>query len=105
MAFQIVGLVSDAGTMLRRLQEAVNALGSGRSNAIGSVTLTASSATTTVTDRRAGIDSVIALMPVTANAASALASTWVSARGVGGFTLSHANNAETDRDFRYLIQG
>lgn len=105
MAFQIVGLTLDVPAMLRRLQEAVNALGSGRSNAIGTVTLTASTTTTTVTDRRAGIDSVIALMPTTANAAAALATTYVSSRVIGSFVLTHASNAQADKTFKYAIQG
>lgn len=106
MAFQIIGGLSfETPVMLQRLWDAVNALGSGRSNAIGSVTLTASATTTTVTDRRAAIDSVITLMPTTSNAAAAIGSTYVSSRGIGTFTLTHASNAQADRTFKYAIQG
>ena len=108
MAFQIVGLVADAALMLRRLQEAVNALGSGRSNAIGTLTLTANAASTTLTDRRIGVDSRVVLIPATANAAAALyAAPFVlkSAQGIGQVTFAHASNAQTDRRFDYIIQG
>ena len=106
MAFALPGLnLNDVPLAIRRLLEGVNALASGRSNAIGSVTLTASATTTDVTDRRSGIDSVIALMPTTSNAAAAIGTTYVSSRGIGTFTLTHANNAQTDRTFSYSIQG
>lgn len=95
----------DVPTVLRRLTEAVNQLGTGRSNAYGSVTLTTSTTTTEVTDTKVGIDSIVTLMPTTANAAAALASTYVSARGIGKFTLTHANNSQTDRTFGYAIIG
>lgn len=106
MAFRLVGLnLPDVPTTLRRLTEGVNALGSGRSNAFGDFTLATSTTTTEVIDRLVGIDSVITLMPTTANAAAALVSTYVSARGIGKFTLTHANNAQTDRTFAYAIIG
>ena len=105
MAFRLVAQRLDVPTALRRLTEAVNELGSGRSNAYGDVTLTASATTTTVTDTKVGIDSVVTLMPTTANAAAALATTYVSNRKIGSFTLTHANNAQTDRTFAYAIVG
>ena len=70
----------------------------GRSNAIGSVTLTASTTTTTVTDTRVAEDSTIALMPVTANAAAESCFFTVTA---GQFVNNHPKNAPTDRDIRY----
>lgn len=80
----------------RHLPEALHNLTKKRS---GTVTLTASATTTTVTDKSITSESVIALMPTTANAAAALGTTYVSARSKGSFTLTHANNAQTDRTF------
>lgn len=106
MAFRLVPLnFPDLILAIRRLAEAVNDLGTGRSNAIGSVTLTASTATTTVTDRKVAVDSVISLMPTTANAAAALGTTYVSNRKPGSFTLTHASNGQTDKTFDYAIVG
>ena len=106
MAFAPVPLnPPDEKQAVRRHAQAINDLGNGRSNAFGSVTLTVSTTTTTVTDRRAGIDSVIVLMPNTANAAGAVGTTYVSSRVIGAFTLTHANNAQTDRTFAYAIVG
>ncbi len=89
--------------------EVVNRAMDGKLNARGTVTLTASQATTTLLDRRIGSDSVILPMPTTANAAAEV--------GAGGFfqtypnvtagqmTLNHANNAQSDREFAYALLG
>ncbi len=90
---------------LRILADRINQLINGRSNAVGDVTLTANAASTTLTDARISVDSFIGLMPTTANAAGALATTYVSARGKGVATITHANNAQADKTFRYAIQG
>lgn len=91
----------------RRLAFAINQLINGKSNNIGSVTLTASQATTTVSDRRAGVDSVVTFEPTTANAAAEVGAggMYVSAHGGGSFTITHANNAQADRTFRYVVTG
>jgi hypothetical protein len=47
----------------------------------------------------------VLLMPKTANAAAALASTYVTATAPGTFTLTHANTASTDRTFGYVNVG
>lgn len=85
----------------------INRLINGETNSLGDVTLTASAASTTVTDQRAGLNRIVLLMPKTANAAAALATTYIdpAAVGAGTFTISHANNAQTDRSFRYVILG
>ena len=41
----------------------------------------------------------------TANAAAAIATTYVSARGNGTVTLTHTNDAQTDKIFTYLVIG
>lgn len=105
MAFKKVpGYFPDDTEADKRRNEATNQLGEGRSNAIGSFTLTANVASTVVSDRRVGNDSTVTLQPTTANAAAALATTYWTCMG-GSFTLTHANNAQTDRTFRYAIQG
>lgn len=88
-----------------RLLQAVNQLILGNSNNTGSVTLTASATTTTVLNTRVGANSKIFLEPTTANAATARATTYVSAKTAGQFTITHANNAQTDRTFDYVHVG
>ena len=90
---------------LRIIANALNGVLDGRTNNAGSVTLTASTAATIVTDKRAGVDSVVHLMPKTANAAAEIGAggLYISARGNGTFTITHASNAQTDRDFDYAL--
>lgn len=83
---------------------AINELAAGRSNATGTVTLAASTTTTVVTNANCAATSCVKLTPSTANAAAALATSYVTA-ATGSFTITHANNAQTDRTFSYAIQG
>ena len=96
-----------AGANPRQTAQAVNLLIDGKFNAIGSVTLTASAASTAVTDYRAGPDSVIVFTPKTDNAAAEQGggTMYLSARAKQGFTLTHANNSQTDRTFLYIVIG
>lgn len=83
---------------------AINELAAGRSNAHGTVTLTASASSTTVTTQNCSAASCVMLMPNTANAAAALATTYIEPAS-GSFVINHANNSQTDRTFFYAIQG
>ena len=99
---------ADKDEWLRQIALAINLLIDGKSNAIGEVTLTASAASTTVNTGaalRVGADSRILLMPTTANAAAALATTYIGTVGKQTFTVSHANNAQADKTFKYAIIG
>jgi hypothetical protein len=88
---------------------AVNELLEGNLNSVGSVTLTASSATTTLRDRRIGVDSVVSFMPTTANASAALndGAFYVSGRAAtkGQATINHTNDANVDKTFDYTVIG
>lgn len=83
----------------------VNNILAGKMNNTATVTLTASSATTTLTDSRIGANSVISLMPTTANAAAAMTNVYFTAFADGSCTINHANNAQVDRTFGYTITG
>jgi|TARA_R100000995_G_scaffold34655_2_gene15668 hypothetical protein len=89
----------------RQLAIVVNNSLDGKLNSTGSVTLTASQTTTTLSDRRLGGDSVIVFMPTTANASAGITSLYVSAQGKQTATLTHANNGQTDRTYKYIIIG
>ncbi len=80
-------------------------LAAGRSNATGSVTLTANTTITTVTPINCAAGSAVFLFPTTANAAAALGTTYVSTVAKQSFTLTHANNAQVDRTFFYVCLG
>lgn len=92
---------------LRMVSSIVNDIMDGKINATGDLTLAASSATTTLTDRRIGPGSYIGLMPTTANASAeqGAGTIYVSSRGKQTATVTHANNAQTDRTYRYVVLG
>jgi hypothetical protein len=100
---------------LRKINLAIQQLAAGRSNAVGVVTLVPSASTTTVSPSNttnAGAQTVapqsaVLLFPKTAHAAAELAagSCYISAVGKQTFTVTHANNAQTDRTFFYLAIG
>lgn len=90
---------------LTKFAFALNQLAEGRSNAVGTCTLTANAASTAVTAINCGSGSVVLLMPKTANAAAALATTYIATVSAGSFTITHANNAQSDKTFGYVCLG
>jgi hypothetical protein len=84
---------------------AIQQLYAGRSNATGSVTLAAGATSTTVTAENCAAQCAVFLFPKTANGAAALATTFINSVGKQSFTISHANNAQTDRSFFYVCLG
>lgn len=85
----------------------INQIVLGNLNNTDSVTLDENSATTTVKNSRVSASSYIDFMPTTANAASEISagSMYVSSQTNGEFTITHANNAQADRTFRYTHIG
>jgi hypothetical protein len=88
-----------------RLFDQIEALLNGYSRNRGTLTLTANVTSTDVKDPRFESAQTVVLCPMTANAAAALATTYVSARTAKQFTLTHANTATTDRTFEYIFVG
>ena len=94
-------------TDLRVIVQVINQLAQGRSNAVGSVTLTANAASTTVTAVTCGAGSTPILTPTTANASAEIGAGTARASTVsnGSFVITHANNAQTDRTFLWAVIG
>lgn len=92
---------------LKQFARVINNIMRGKTNNTGSFTVAASAASTEVAHPFIGGDSVILFMPTTANAATEYAAggMYVSSVGDGTFTVQHANNAQTDRDFNFVIIG
>lgn len=88
-----------------RIVQAIRELIQGRSNATKRVTLTPNATTTVVTAKNCSKDSEIFLSPRTANAAAAVATTYISSVGQGTFTITHANNAQVDKTFGIIGLG
>ena len=94
-----------AETDRTKILQSIRELFQGRSNAVGQVTLTANAASTVVTALNIGSGSRPQLTPKTANAAAALATTYVATVTVGSFTITHANNAQADKTFHWICLG
>lgn len=88
-----------------RIVQAVIQLVTGRHNASDRFTLTAGATTTIVRHPNCSKDCEPLFSPRTANAAAAVATTYVSSVVQGQFTLTHANNAQVDRIFGYTVTG
>lgn len=83
-----------------QLEREIYDLFNGSLDSVGEVTLTANTTTTTVEHRGVSSNSVIVLMALTTNAASeGVGKKIVPTKGQ--FVITHANNAQTDRTFRY----
>ena len=86
----------------REISNVVNNILNGKINSTGNVTLTNSSATTTLYDARIGGDSVILFMPTTSDASTE--NIHVTGRQKGQATLNHAS-ATTTRSYAYIVFG
>jgi hypothetical protein len=100
-----VFLPSTAEQDLAKYALSLQQLAAGRSSATGSVTLAASATTTTVSAANCAPGSAVFLFPKTANAAAAIATTFINSVGKQSFTISHALNAQVDRSFFYVCLG
>lgn len=97
---QIPSNLNDPHNLRIAFEQIVRAI----SNTTGSVTLRTSQTTTTVVQKKVNPNSVISLTPNSANAAAALATTYVVA-GSGQFVINHASATTTDRTYGYSIIG
>src|SRR5215510_7223445 len=102
-----VGTLSAEERDLARIVRVVRQLAEGRSNAVGTFTLAAGAASTVVTAPTCGAGSSVLVFPKTANAAAELGNgtMYIGAVANGSFTVTHANNAQTDRTFMYAAFG
>ena len=97
----------DVARYLLELAAVATRAARGMLNCTGTVTLTASSTTTTLSDQRISARSRIFFFPTTSTAATAYGagSMYVSAKTSGSATITHSNTADTDRVFDYAILG
>jgi len=88
----------------RSVAEIVNNLVEGKSNNTGDFSTATSTTTTTLYDERIGFNSVIVLMPLSANSAAELKDVYFSNFAQGSCTVHHGSHGTT-RDYRYIIVG
>ena len=90
-----------------KIVRAVRELFEGRSNAVGTFTLTANAVSTTVTAQNCGAGCTVLPFPKTASAAAELGNgtMYIGTVSNGSFVVTHANNAQADRTFLYAAFG
>lgn len=100
-------IISPQEKDLSRFAFAIQQLAEGRSNATGSVTLTANASTTAVVAPTCGAGSYPFLIPMTASAAAEIGNgtLYISAVASKTFTITHANSATLDRTFGWAVLG
>lgn len=91
----------------RKLAEIANQAIQGKTLNVSTVTLAASATSTTLMDTRIGVESFIGFMATTANAAAEIGNgtLYVTNRQTMQATINHANNAQADRTFVYVVIG
>lgn len=102
-----VGGLGQVLTYLARVRTVVNGLLIGKQNVNLDIVLAANVATTTVQDPRIGGSSAFLFQPQTAHASAEIAggAIWPSTPTAESVVINHANNAQTDRNFRLTIIG
>lgn len=96
-------------TDLKKVIASIQQLASGRSNAVGTVTLAVSATSTTVVDHNCAAGTVPILVPTTADAAAedGNGTRFIPTASIanGSFVIHHANNTQADRVYLYALFG
>lgn len=96
---------------IRNLLKVVKNVMRGRTNNVYSVTLTPNQGTTVITyaEKILGPNTLLFFTPQTANAAAEIGAGTMYVSSVNAdteqVTITHANNAQTDRTFGYILVG
>lgn len=96
-------------TDLKKIILSLQQQAAGRSNAVGTVTLTASASSTPVADQNCAAGTTIILSPSTVHASAEVGNgtIYIPVATIvnGSFVIQHASNSQTDRTFRYALYG
>lgn len=98
-------VLPDEKEHLRLLAEGVNNALRGLLNNTNSSALTKNAVSTTVSDKLAGPDSVILIMPTSLDAATALDQWRITTQTSGSFVIAHASTSTSDATLKYAIFG
>lgn len=101
----MITLPTYADRDLTRIVTAIGQMAAGRSNAIGVVSLAAGVTSTTVPFDNCASSSYVFLTPLTAHAAAAVPTTYISSVTNKSFTIAHASDSTTDRTFGFACLG
>jgi hypothetical protein len=99
----------DHTNLLRNILIVAKGVMQGKTNNVGTVTLTANSTTTTVSlaAGRLGVDTHVSLTATTASAQTAAGAGMYVSKDVANnqFTITHNNTADADKTFTYALIG
>lgn len=101
MANQYRNLPKQGGTP-RQISEVVNNIMEGKINSTGEFTISSNTTETTVTDRRASVNSIILFTAI--GGTGSHSEPYVKTRSNGSFVVGHQNDGH-DHDFGYVIIG
>ena len=104
-AYQVVPLIGDDKELARRLREVLNLAMQGKLNCTGDVRLNHGAVSTTVSDVRCGIVSLIVPMPTNENGSSAFSRWCIATRNNGSFVFTHVSTSTSDCTATYAIFG
>ena len=88
-----------------QVAEVTNGARRGKISPCNEITLRANETTTTLTSEDISANSHIFMFPLSANAASVIASTYISSMTNGQAVITHPSDANTDKTFDYVILG
>lgn len=98
-------LTGDEKEQARRIISAINLLLQGKMNCTADMTLKKDAVSTTVSDVRCGVASVILPMPTSVDGETALTAWRVSSRNDGSFVMTHVSTSTSDATLTYAIFG
>jgi hypothetical protein len=103
----LAGIVAKVLGWLGQARDVTNNIMRGKLNCTGTKSLGPGAATTTLSNQLIGGGSVVLLQPITANAAAELGNgtLYFDPPAAGSVVIHHANNAQTDRTFNYVVIG
>ncbi len=104
-AYQLVPVIQDEKELARRLREVLNLAMQGKLNCTADVRLNHNAISTTVSDIRAGVASVILPMPTSDTGAAAFTTWSVNTRNNGSFVITHVSTSTSDATGTYAIFG
>ncbi len=104
-AYQVVPVLTDKDELARRIREVLNLAVQGKLNCTADIRLNLNAVSTTVSDVRCGVASVILPMPTNETGASAFTRWSIATRLNGSFVFTHVSTSTSDATATYAIFG
>lgn len=89
----------------REIAEVTNNMLNGKLNCTGNITLNTSGTETTLYNERIGYDSVIILIPRSADSAGETDHVYIKSKAIGSCVIGHRQHGHADCNWDYVIIG